>query len=143
MKKPAAVAAAEEALKKALKTKANELASAKEAVQRLEREYADAVVAVRKASEEADSDLPQCRLVQVRWLNAKEEDMGRAAILRKTPSGMLVVRRVGDDSGQEYRFKWRKLSGSYTQAEKATSPYSDLRELRDVPTAFMPTGQTA
>lgn len=135
MKKPAAVVAAEEALH----DKAKELASAQGVVQQLEREHAEAVTAVRKAHEEADSALPQCRLVRVRWRSGKEEDMWRVVILRKTPSGILVVRRVGEPSGGDFKFKWRGYSAQFTQAEKKTMTYGDHMELRDVPAEYIPT----
>lgn len=137
MKKHAAVALAEEAMK----SKAKELADAKEAVQRLESEHANLRAAVRKAQEEADSTLPQCRLVMVKWRSNKEEDCGLVVILRKTPGGMLVVRRVGY-TGYEYKFKFQDLLGKYTQAEKQTVWSSEQRELRDVPLEYMPPAPT-
>lgn len=79
------VGAAEEAAKR----KAEELTAAKEMVRRLEEEHRDAVAAVRKAREDADALLPQCRMVSKAWRDSKEQDIGRVVILRKTPGGML------------------------------------------------------
>lgn len=133
-KKPAAVADAEEAVA----AKAAELAATKEAVQRLEREHSECVVALRQTQTDADAALPQCDMVSVRWRSDKEEPAGRMVILRKTPGGTLVTRRVGDASAYEYRFKWSAHRGKYVQAEKQGSWVSDSRELRSVPAEYVP-----
>jgi hypothetical protein len=138
MKKPKAVIAAEEALS----AKAAEVAAAKEALKRLEAEHGAAYVAVRQAQTEADAALPQCGLVRVKWRTSNEEGMGRAVILRRTPGGLLVVRRVGDAGGHEFKFKWAEYSGKYRQAEKG-SYTDDTRELRNVPAEYLPTTQAA
>lgn len=132
--KPAAVAAAEEAVT----AKAAELAAANETVQRLEREYWECVAALRQAQTDADAALPQCDLVSVGWRSDKETPAGRMVILRRTPGGMLVTRRVGDAAAYEYRFKWSAHRGKYVQVEKQGSWVSDHRELRSVPAEYVP-----
>lgn len=132
MKKPKTVVDAE----KMAAEKAAELAAAKEVVRQLESEHADAVAAIRKAQEDADAALPQCRLVRIPWRSSKEEDVSRVVIVRKTPGGMLVVRRVGDPAGNKYKFKWAPYAGQYRQAEKRSSFISDSRALRDVPPEY-------
>lgn len=138
MKKPKTVIDAEAALS----AKAAEVTAAKEALKRLEAEHSAAYAAVRHAQTEADAALPQCRLVRVRWRSGNQEDMGCVAILRRTPGGMLVVRRVGEPYGHEYKFKWAEYAGKYRQAEKGGYT-DDTRELRDVPAEWLPTTQAA
>ena len=65
-------------------------------------------------------------------------DAESALILRRTPSGMLVVRAVGgdrDDSGS--KFKLGKLRAVYVQADK-THWANGHSELRDVPADYLP-----
>lgn len=136
MKKPKTVIEAEAALS----YKAEELTAAKDALKRLEAEYGAAHAAVRHAQTEADAELPQCRMVRVRWRSGTDDDMSRVVILRRTPSGMLVVRNVGT-SGCEYKFKWSERPGKYRQAEKVIGFTDSIRELRDVPVEYLPTCQ--
>lgn len=135
MKKHATVMAAEAVAEE----KARELAVAREMVKRLEQEDSEARIAVREAQLLVDASLPQCRLVQVHWRSGsgKEANAGRVVILRKTPGGMLVVRRVGDSfSGAEFKFKWLEHSGKYVDSRKQHAYLSDLLELRDVPEVY-------
>lgn len=133
MKKPKTVIEAEAALG----AKAAEVTAAKETLKRLEAEHAAAYAAVRQAQTEADASLPQCGMVRVRRFGGKEEDCGRYVIVRRTPGGLLVVRRVGDADCGESKFKFSQHRGLYVQAEK-TSWSSDSRELRDVPAEYLP-----
>lgn len=139
MKKTKEVTAAEEAANK----KAAELAAARETVKRLEREHAESIAAVRKAHEDADALLPQCRMVIVHWRSGQEHDIGRVVILRKTPSGIVVVRRVGNPSDATYKFKWREHSSRYEQVEKNSWFSYNRRELRDVPSDYLPVAHAA
>lgn len=123
-----------------LSAKEAELIAAKEALRRIEVEYGAAYAAVRKAQTEADASLPQCNMVRVRHYSGKEEDCGRFAIVRRTPGGMLVVRRVGDSIGSESKFRISQHRAVYVQAEKV-SWSSDTRELRDVPPEYLPAFQ--
>lgn len=133
MKRPSAVVAA----KAVASSKAAELAAAKEAVRRLEGEYGQAQAAVRSAQVEADAQLPQCDMVAVRRYTGTDGDVSRVVIVRKTASGMLVVRRVGDATAHEFKFKWWDFGGKFSQAEKVL-PYSVRRELRNVPVEYIP-----
>lgn len=119
--------------------KAEELAAAKETVSRLEDEHRAAAAAVREAQEAADALLPQCRMVRKSRRGGQELDIGRVVILRKTPSGMVIVRFVGDSSGDTYKFKWREVSAVFVQAEKQPAYAGDHRELRDLPAEYAPT----
>lgn len=132
MKKPKAVIDAE----KIAAEKAIQLAAAKGDVCQLEREYSNAVAAIRKAQEDADASLPQCSLVRSSWRSSAEVVDGKVVVVRRTPSGMLVVRRVGDSTGCEYKFKWDRNAEQYRQAEKRFSSVSDTRALRDVPNEY-------
>lgn len=123
-----------------LDAKARELAAAKETVSRLEAEHADAGRDLRAAQEAADAGLPQCLVVRSKFRCGREEEMGRFVILRKTPGGVLVTRRVGELSGSEYRFKWDALHSEFVQAEKNTFYGSDTRKARGVPPDFLPVG---
>lgn len=143
MKTPG-LAPAVAAARKAAEARRNELAEARETVKRLEEEYAQAAVAVYQAQVKADAALPQCRLVRLRY-REEESDGVRVVILRRTPSGMLVVRPVGQVDGQGRKFKWSPKhggnGGTYTQAERQSSFWSDRTELRDVPVAYLPAQQ--
>jgi len=134
-KVPKAVADAKEVVIDKLK----EIASAKAVLVQLESEHSEACKALRQAQIAADAHLPQCRMVNVRWRSGTEEYPSPVVILRRTPSGMLVVRRVGDHDGSEYRFKPATYGDKYVQVEKS-SFRSSLRELRDVPAEYMPKG---
>lgn len=138
MKKPKTVIDAEAALT----AKAAEVAATRETLKRLEAEHAECSHAVRNAMIQADAGLPQCRLVYMPWRGGAERDGERLVILRRTPGGMLIARRVGDASGCEFRFKLSEHAGKYRQAEKG-SWTSDTRELRDVPAEYLPTCQAA
>ena len=137
IKKPAAVVAAEAA--EAEKKAAWDAAAA--AAKQAEQDYYAACRASREARIAADADLPQCKMVDVRWRTDKAEEAGRVVILRKTPGGLLVVRRVGDAEG-DFRFKWNKHRGIWQQAEKGSYAFK-TRELRDVPDQYMPQEATA
>ncbi len=137
MKKPKTVIEAEAALS----AKAAEVTAAKETLKRLEAEHAAAYAAVRQAQTDADASLPQCDMVRVRRYGGKEEDCGRFVILRRTPGGLLVVRRVGEQGG-ESKFKLSQHRGLYVQAEKVRWA-SDTRELRNVPAEYLPSAQAA
>lgn len=117
------------------------LGAAREAVRQLELEYSAAVAAAERARVEADDLLPQCRLVRVGWHSGKETEICRVVILRKTPSGLLVVRRVGDGTDDQSRFKWNEHSNRFVLAEKRGNFTTDNRELRDVPESFLPAHQ--
>jgi len=134
MKKPKTVIDAE-AVADAKKA---EFDAAKEAMSSLEKEWYQALAAVHEAQTEADLSLPQCRLVRVR---SGEEDEGPVVILRRTAGGMLVVRHVGQPDGAERKFKWVQWAGKFQQSERSSGYGYGIRELRDVPAAYLP--QTA
>lgn len=119
--------------------KARELTAAKELVRKLELEYLEAREAIKHAQLAVDATLPQCRLVQVHWRSGKEADAGRVVIIRKTPGGQLVVRKAGEVTDSETKFKWREFSNKYVEAKKTSSFTSDQFELRDVPAEFLGT----
>lgn len=128
-----AVAAAELAVSA---TKA-ELDAAEATVQALHRKLDEAREGVYKARVAADALLPQCRMVSMRWRNDAEENSANVVILRKTPGGTLVVRRVGVDGG-ESRFKWLAPNGEYVYAESSRFYGGSTLKLRDVPPQFIP-----
>ena len=120
----------------------NDARSAWDAAVLAEKQAAQAYCAARKAAREArvkaDSALPQCSMVSVSWRSGNTQDAGRVVVLKITPSGTLVVRRVGDADG-DYRFNFDKHTGRWTQAER-TGYATSIRELRDVPAEFAPNG---
>jgi hypothetical protein len=133
-KKPSAVETAE----RALTVKERELFEAIATVQRLTKERAGALIVLNAARVEADSALPKCRLVLVSRRSGEESENVPLVILRKTPGGMIVARRVGDAPETASKYKWQEHSGKFVQAEKQSS-YSVRRvELRDVPSEFLP-----
>lgn len=134
MKKPEAVSAAEAAFE----AKRAELEAAKEVVSLLQREFGDAMMSLRTARIEADYALPQCRMVEISRYSDGEKNSSPVVIVRRTPTGMLVVRHVGQAAGHEWKFKWASYSGKFRQAEKGPSFGSSHRELRDVPADYLP-----
>jgi hypothetical protein len=131
-KRPAAVAKAETIRDAA----AQALEKAREHVKTLEREHGLTIQAVRAAQENHDATLPQCRVICVKWRSSKEEERGRAVIVRQTPKGMLVVRWVGESTG-DARYKWDGRKFVLARA-RSTSWLNDSMELRDVPPEYMP-----
>lgn len=134
MKKPQTLIAAEAALA----AKIAEVAAAKELLARLESEQKAAYADVCQAQHDADSSRDQCMVVRVQrgWGAHKEDEMFRAVILRKTPGGMMVVRKAGRTDGSEYKFKWCPHRSVYTEVEKYASILTN--ELREVPAAYLP-----
>lgn len=122
------------------KSKRLELEKAREKVKMLDIEWKAAIEAVNKAQEDADAAMPQCRLVKVSRYSGKEQDAGQMVIERKTKSGILVTRRFGIVSVSNYRFKFSQHSGVFVHAG-ALCYGTDLFELRDVPTEYLPSDQ--
>ncbi len=100
-------------------------------MKRLEIELSESCAAVRKARADADASLPHCRMVRIRLYGGLESYGDKAVIVRRTPSGMLVVRRIGEKD--EYRFRWR----AQTQKFGKVGNFFKI-ELRDVPAEYIP-----
>ena len=100
-----------------------------------EQAYYASQLASQEARIKADETLQQCKMVSVGW-TGNEKDDGRVAILKMTPKGQLVVRRVGVRDGN-YRFRLDKYTGRWIQAERYIR-FSANRELRDVPAEYLP-----
>lgn len=109
MKKPQSVIDAEIARDAVQK----ELTEAKALVERLEHLLSDARKKVKMAQVDEDLKMPQCKmLTALRWGGRTlEEDV---TVVRVTPSGMIAVKRTGDNNSGEIRFKKRKYSGEYS-----------------------------
>lgn len=137
-KKPSAAAEAVSAAKLVVELAKADLEDARAEVKRLEQKVSDAHVAWRDAQVAADAELPQCGMVLVKWRSGKEEDAGRLVILRKTPGGMLIARRVGDVYGAEMKFKWSQHRAQFVQAEKSSFYANDTRKICEVPAEFLP-----
>lgn len=117
-----------------LKTeKQQELDAAEALVKKLRDEVRVATIAARQAQIDDDANLPQCNMVSVQYRSGAETECGRMVIMRKTPAGTLIVRRVGET---EYDFKFVIKNGKYVQ--KDTILYSSTNELRNVPADFLP-----
>lgn len=113
-----------------------EMIAAESAAKSARDAYQAACYAVRKARQLADESLPQCMLVRSAWRRSRMEDAGRVVILRKTPGGLLVTRRVAETV--EMRFKFSPYSGVYIEKRKESTFLSGHYELRDVPPEWMP-----
>lgn len=136
MKKSKAVLEAEAAVI----AKAAELEEARKTVTLIESELSAARLDVIAAQTAADAELPQCRIVRFRGGSSTMTDIGQAVILRRTPRGILVVRKVGDASNEELRFKWDAYPGAFQR--KAGSSYATaFYELSDVPAEYLPSDQ--
>lgn len=101
--------------------------SAKEAVQQ-------AHVALRGERIKADQHLPTCRIVKVKRYSGNVVDDEPAVIVRKTPSGILVVRRPGDSV--EIRFKRKSPGAAHRIMESKEAYHLEWLELRGVPPEF-------
>jgi hypothetical protein len=131
MKKTQAVIDAE----KAFDTLEEMIKVAKETVTELESKRSAAYEARQAAREGADSVFPQCRLVEVN--RSGEESGGRKmVIVRRTPTGILVVRGLGDE--YESRFK-QNSDGVYVSAKRNPFYSYNWVELRDVPQEYLTT----
>ena len=131
--------------KEALAEKELALTKALEAVELAKQEKGEAYTALCKAQMDADSGLPSCDCVSIREYGRGDPVLvARMAILRKTPSGLLVVRRLGEPDGQLYHFKWSPYSSTYHEKKKRERFYSGSRtELRNVPAEFIPKSEAA
>ena len=133
MKKPKAVIEAE----KARDEKLAEMKAAKQVVERLSSEYLAAINAVTAAQVEADSSLPQCEL----WSISRggiTVIASKQVIVRQTPTGILVLRRVGESAEATTQYEFSKFSGVF-RPKKRISYLSVTYELRNVPAQFIPT----
>jgi hypothetical protein len=138
-KQPTAVELAEELVR----VKTEERDAAKAVVARLEADVGAAYAALRAAQIEADSALPQCDLVSTSRNTGKETGRQRVVILRKTPTGLLVVRTAGMPGGGEYQFEWSKYTGTFSPKKRAKHYTSESRKLSDVPPEYMPAKEAA
>lgn len=134
MKKDKKVIAAE----LAVKAKREEIEQTQERVKLLESELKGLIQSVRHAQAEIDKLLPSCKLVTKDWYGGNVKSVEKVAILRRTKTGRLVVKRIGDTSeGCEYVFKYCEYSGCFKPLERPHR-FSDIRALAGVPDEFMP-----
>jgi hypothetical protein len=119
-----------------MKAKCAEFAAAKDVVERLKNDLPILAAALQSARLEADTCLPHCRMVLYDWQTGREDAGADYVIVRKTPGGMIVVRRAGDPSGTESKFRWDE--GRYRQAAKPPRWSRGVFELRDVPAEYLP-----
>lgn len=102
-------------------------------------EVGKAYEVLRLAKIEADASLPKCTIVSNGRLS-KNESASAGVILRKTPTGLLIVRRVGVSDDCASRFEWSKFRREYVEKKSRSSGlyrvYFDV--LADVPAEFMP-----
>ena len=135
MKKPKAVLEAEAAVM----VKVAELEEAKKAVLRIGKELSAARLDVIAAQTTADAELLQCRIVMYIGFSGTPTQIGRAVILRRTPSGILVVRKAGEANDEAKRFKWEDRRGTFCiEGRYSQDAYY---ELRDVPAEYLPSDQ--
>lgn len=135
MKKPKAVLEAEAAVM----VKVAELEEAKKAVLRIGKELSAARLDVIAAQTASDAELPQCRIVMYIGFSGTPKDIGRAVILRRTPSGILVVRKAGEANDEARRFKWEDRRGTFCIESRYSQ--DSYYELRDVPAEYLPSDQ--
>lgn len=117
-------------------------ASAKIRFESLKREadaaelaWLEAKSEVAAAKKKADKVLPQCEMVSVARYSGKETSCGSFVIVKKTPTGILVVRKAGITGMPENRFKKSQHDGVFRDTAKS-SMFLDRRELRGVPAEF-------
>ena len=119
----------------ALAEKRQALDDARSRVSFLEKELDDLHEAQREGRIKADSLLPQCNMVRG---VGREKTYDPVVIVRLTPGGLLVVRRVGASSELELKFRWDKYALNYTQKESNLFSGGAYRKLENVPIEFMP-----
>mgnify|MGYP006914154405 FL=1 len=139
VRKHKAVIAAEAAVG----AKVAERDAVKETLARLEEELDKARSDLFAARIEADSTLPKCRVVYLRWPSFREDngDSYQVVIVRKTAGGRIVARDVGYPESRESQFCFDEQKGVFRRVGKRSS-YGQLVELRDVPDEFMPAGKS-
>ena len=119
----------------ALASKAQEVTSAKRRMECLEKEYDELLESQYQARIKTDSVLPQCSMTRG---FGREKTDERVVILRLTPGGLLVVRRVGANSELTLKFKWDEYALNYTQAESKMFSGGAYRKLENVPIEYIP-----
>ena len=119
----------------ALAEKRQAVVDAKSRVECLEKELQELHELQHEARIKADSKLPQCAMVRGFALGRTGE---RVVILRLTPGGLLVVRRVGASRELELKFKWDEYALNYTQAESKMFSGGAYRKLENVPIEYIP-----
>ena len=104
-------------------------------------EVSHAYEALRIARIAADSNLPKCTIVTKGRLS-KTQSASEGVILRKTPTGLLVVRRVGAKDDSASRFAWSEFRRAYMEKKPRGSGmyHGSFEVLADVPAEFMPQG---
>lgn len=112
--------------------------AAQEALAMAEKELDKARSDLLAARIEADSTLPKCRIVYLKWPSFKDSGatFSNVVIVRQTPGGRLVVRESGCPDSTESQFFFDDQNGVFRRVGKRSS--YDLVELRDVPEEFMP-----
>ena len=112
-----------------------ELEEAKARVKQLEIEYGLTYEALNKARRDADEPLPKCKVVSVSR-GGSEREVSVGVVLRKTPTGLLVVRYFGRPEGATYKFKRSPYTGGFYDTARSGTWGEDRLELRDVPQEF-------
>lgn len=139
MRKTKAVVVAEAAVE----AKKTELEAARETILMLEGDWSRAMADLHAARIEADSTLPKCRVVYLKWPSFREDVACSelVVIVRKTAGGRIVAREVGYPESRESQFCFDEQKGVFRRVGKRSS-YGPLVELRDVPEEFMPAGKS-
>lgn len=132
MKKPPKLLAAIELAE----TAKRELDAAQEAVRQCEQKLNQALRALRTAQVDADGALPQCNMERVFRSSGMTEPVGRVAILRRTPGGLLVVRQVGEPQGMERQFRWSAHRGVYVEKVRQQPFVHSTLTLFEVPEEY-------
>lgn len=132
-KKPTAAVAQALAVVEGAKRRLEEAMAAED---RAKKELHEAQMALYVAKVAADAALPRCRIASLRTNSSAE-----ACIVRKTPGGMLVVRKPGEDAEEQY--KWNKYFGGRFEQAKRYDKWATPLVLTDVPAEFMPQGVEA
>ena len=135
MKKPKSLIEAE----KARDEKQAEMKAAEQVAGQLKVEYLAALNAVTAAQVDADSSLPQCELWSVSRHTGSASLSSKLVIVRQTPTGILIVRRVGEQSGATKQYEFSKYCEVFRPKKQSDYYSSASFELRNVPAQFIPT----
>lgn len=99
---------------------------------------------VHQARIAADEKLPRANVVIQPWRGGASQPGGSVVILRKTPTGRLVVRPVGLHDAASQTYEWSERNGAFYQKTSRKDWFLyDSKRLTNVPAEFMPAKEDA
>ncbi len=135
MKKSPQIIAAEKAVEEAEQSVASLELQLKSARERRDEAY-KALLSARMA---ADAELPQVTVTLRSRRTGTLVSSVPSVIIRKTPSGMLIVRGIGEPNERAHKYKLQEYSGRFVRVRAAQDKWAyNIYWLEDVPSEFLP-----